>query len=404
MVRQPPVRVLFVHQSSELYGSDKVLLYALTGLVARGAVVPQVLLPERGPLFDRLALAGIEVRVAEVAKLSRKSFTPRGFFGLLRALRASVSDFNSLMHERPPDVVHSNTLAVLAGAAWARLKGVPHVWHVHEIILSPGVVSRAFPWLVRVGSNRVVVNSNRTAHWLLAHQPALALKTDVVFNGLPAMETPRPIDVAKFRQLAGAGPGDVLVTLAGRLNHWKGQGLLIDAVARLRQQGRSTGLRVAIVGDAASGSTINWGNALRAQAAAARLADVVVFMPFTNDMSALWSASDIAVVPSTEPEPFGMVAIEAMQAGLPVVAAAHGGLLDIVVHQETGLLVEPRNADALAEGIATLVQDEPLRSRMGAAGRQRQHMLFSVDQQVVALERLYMQMAGRLTNGPQGCS
>ena len=88
------------------------------------------------------------------------------------------------------------------------------------------------------------------------------------------------------------------------------------------------------------------------------------------------------MVPSLEPEPFGMVAIEAMACALPVVAAAHGGLLDIVAPQQTGLLFQPRNARALADSLLTLARDAPLRRRLGTAGAQRQRDLFSLQSQV----------------------
>jgi glycosyltransferase involved in cell wall biosynthesis len=100
------------------------------------------------------------------------------------------------------------------------------------------------------------------------------------------------------------------------------------------------------------------------------------------DIWPVWRASDIAVVPSTEPEPFGMVAIEAMACGLPVVAAAHGGLLDIVDDGRSGLLFTPRDADALAAALQRLAGDAALRQRLGSAGAQRQAEHFSLAAQV----------------------
>ncbi|MBK7517654.1 MAG: glycosyltransferase family 4 protein [Betaproteobacteria bacterium] len=121
---------------------------------------------------------------------------------------------------------------------------------------------------------------------------------------------------------------------------------------------------------------------LRAQVAAAGLQDRVQFLPFVDDIWPVWRASDIGVVPSTEPEPFGMVAIEAMACSVPVVAAAHGGLLDIVDDEVTGLLFQPRDAAALADALARLAGDAALRARLGAAGAARQAQHFSLAAQV----------------------
>jgi glycosyltransferase involved in cell wall biosynthesis len=119
------------------------------------------------------------------------------------------------------------------------------------------------------------------------------------------------------------------------------------------------------------------------------LADQCSFIPFVDDIWPVWFGMDIAVVPSTEPESFGMVAIEAMAAGVPVIAANHGGVLDILLHEQTGLLFPPRDALALADAIERLASDEPLRRRLGAAGATRQREFFSVERQVECTAKVY---------------
>lgn len=385
--------VLFVHQAAEMYGSDKVLLYIVQGLRARGRIWPVVVLPETGPLLHQLQAAGVETHVSEVAKVSRAAFTPMGLPRLVARMWRAVALYDAILAGRPVGVVHSNTLAVLAGAAWAFRRRVQHVWHVHEIILMPRVVSWAFPRLVRWFSDRVVSNSTLTAQWLLGHQPALAGRSLVVFNGLPGQEPASGAAVTAFRARVGVADGALMLVLAGRLNHWKGQGLLIEAAALLHAQGRLGASRFAIVGDAAPGQG-HWRETLQAQVAAAGLTAHFHFESFVDDIRCVWQAADIAVVPSTEPEPFGMVAIEAMAAGVPVVAAGHGGLLDIVEHERSGLLFQPRDAAALAQSLGALMEDAGLRQRLGKAGRVRQQALFSADSQVQALEHLYLDMLG----------
>jgi glycosyltransferase involved in cell wall biosynthesis len=98
---------------------------------------------------------------------------------------------------------------------------------------------------------------------------------------------------------------------------------------------------------------------------------------FTSDIWPVWTAADIALVPSIEPEPFGRVAIEAMACGLPVVAANHGGLTEIVQDGVTGYLVTPGSAQALADAVERLSKNESLRMDMGQAGARRQVDVFS---------------------------
>ncbi len=383
--------VLFIHQAAELYGSDKVLLYLVTGLAQRDVVKPVVVLPGRGPLWDALQAAGIEVHVAPVGKITRAAFNPVGLVRLLRQVLQSTAEIDRVVAGRPIIAVHSNTLAVLAGAVWAHRRRVPHLWHVHEIIQRPRMAGRVFPALVRWLADTVVSNSTLTQQWLLSHQPALAGRAQVVFNGLPDQPLAPATAVASFRAQVGAQADTVLIVLAGRLNHSKGQGLLIEAVAILRQRGSLGRARLAIVGDAAPGQA-HWAGTLAAQANAAGLADAVCFLGFVADIRPVWQAADIAVVPSTEPESFGMVAIEAMAAGVPVVAAAHGGLLDIVNDGGTGLLFTPCSAAALADALQALIAQPALRLRLGAAGQLRQQQHFSAASQVIALEQIYRHM------------
>ena len=217
--------VLFIHQSAEMYGSDKVLLYLAQGLQSGGIFRPLVVLPEDGPLREALMAAGIEVHIAEVAKISRSVMKPTGLFRLSWAVLRCMRSLDRIVGNRQISLVHSNTLAVLSGAVWALLRRKPHLWHVHEIILSPKLVSKGYPWLVRLFSDYVMSNSTLTERWLLSEQPSLAPCSVVVFNGLPQVAKPSEDAIHAFRTLVGAVERDVIITLAGRINRWKGQGV-----------------------------------------------------------------------------------------------------------------------------------------------------------------------------------
>ncbi|MGM9484249.1 glycosyltransferase family 4 protein [Roseateles sp. NT4] len=379
---------LFVHQSAEMYGSDKVLLYIVTGLLARGRYWPIVVVPSEGPLVEALRGSGVEVHVAEIAKVARAVFTPRGFLGLIGQMRTAIRDYDKVVAGRRIELVHSNTLAVLGGAAWAWRRKVRHLWHVHEIIISPRLVSKAFPRLVSMASDKVISNSTLTERWLVTEQPSLQPRSVVVFNGLPPQGEVSADAAEAFRRRTGARPGDLLVVLAGRLNRLKGQGLLIDAIARLKARGMLPALHVAIVGDVFAGQEI-WRTRLVDQVAEAGLGEHISFVPFVDDIRPVWSAADIAVVPSTEPESFGMVAIEAMAAAVPVIAAGHGGVLDIVEHDSTGLLFTPCDVEALAQALLKLAHDPALRARLGAEGRRHQLSRFSAESQIAGVEQVY---------------
>jgi glycosyltransferase involved in cell wall biosynthesis len=379
---------LYLHGSAEMYGSDKVLLNLAAAAAADAQFKPVVVLNEDGPLRQALQAAGVEVHVATVVKLSRAMFSPRAPIVLWRAISRSFQALDTIVAGRHVALVYSNTLGVLGGAVWARRRGLPHVWHVHEIILKPAVARWGLPRLASALSQHVVSNSVQTQAWLLSQVPQLQTRASVIFNGLAPLPEVPASEVQAFRTQIGALPGEVVVTVAGRLNHWKGQGLLVDALALLRQAGQGPALRLAIVGDVYAGHD-DFKARLVQQVQTLGLQDCVCFVPFVSNIDAVWAGTDVAVVPSLDPEPFGMVAIEAMASGLPVVAAAHGGLLDIVEDQVTGLCFAPRQVRPLADAVARLAADPALRQRMGTAGAQRQRRLFSLQAQVQATRALF---------------
>ena len=386
--------VLFLHGSADMYGSDKVLLNLATALLSKGVLLPVVVLHEDGPLCAALAAAGVEVHVATVVKVQRRMLGPTLPWSLLRELSRAFTDLDRIAAGRAVRLVYSNTLAVLGGAFWARRHGLRHLWHVHEILNRPAAVRRGLPWLADRLSASVISNSQQTQDWLLRQAPRLADRAAVVFNGLPLPPQPDPLAAAKFRFGAGVPVGALLITVAGRLNHWKGQDLFIEALALMSRRGTLGSMHAAIVGDVFAGHE-DLRAQLVAQADAAGLAQRVHFVPFVKDIWSVWRTTDIAVVPSIEPEPFGMVAIEAMACGVPVIAAAHGGLLDIIEHERSGLLFRPRDASALADAIERLSGCSELRRSLGASGEVRQAVMFSLETQVRRTQELCLAVMGQ---------
>ena len=384
--------ILFIHQSAELYGSDKVLLLLCSDLVKQQRFHPVVVLPENGPLLNLLQESGVEVHIGNVGKISRDIFSPRGVLRLVKAVSTGVSDINRIVGQRDVAIVHSNTLAVLTGAVWSFLKRKKHIWHVHEIILKPRLVCRVFPRMVNWFSDCVISNSSLTERWLLSEQPQIKDKSVVVFNGLPEMPPQQQDDIRAFRQRLGADDNTVVLAMVGRINHWKGQSLLLDAMRLLKEKSGLSHIKLAIVGDPFPGKEA-LRDELQAKVTEYQLDDSVEFISFLDNVWPVWLGSDIAIVPSTEPEPFGMVAIEAMSAGLPVIAAAHGGLLDIVQDNVTGILFTPCDADALAQAIERLATSATLRDEMGKAGAIRQAELFSLAAQSSTTMTVYEQVS-----------
>jgi glycosyltransferase involved in cell wall biosynthesis len=168
----------------------------------------------------------------------------------------------------------------------------------------------------------------------------------------------------------------------GRLSSWKGQDVLLRAVARVPAA-------VAVVaGDAWPGQE-HRETALRRLAGELGLAERARFVGFVADPRPLYAGADVVVVPSTRPDPLPNAALEAAAAGCCVVASRHGGLPEIIRDGETGLLVAPGDPLALADALRRLADDPDLGRRLGAAARADVSRRFAPARLLTGVQALY---------------
>ncbi|HEX8120201.1 MAG TPA: glycosyltransferase [Solirubrobacteraceae bacterium] len=315
---------------------------------------PIVVLAEDGPLRGDLEGAGIEVHVRPLAVMRRSLMSPGGMARVAAAYAADAGGLGRLARTRGVALVHTNTSVTLGGSAAARIAGVPHVWHVREIYAG---FERWWP-----AYRRLLV----TADALPCVSAATAAQFDggpsaqvrVLHDGLAVRHDRAPRDEA--RAALDLPPDARVVAVLGRISVWKGQDVLIQALAHPRLEGT-----LALVCGAPWPGEERRERELRELAARLGLAERVRFLGFRDDLDVVLGAADAVVVPSTHPDPLPNAAIEAAAAGCCVVAAAHGGLTEIVRDGETGVLVEPGNPAALAAALAGL--DAATADRLGAA-------------------------------------
>lgn len=382
--------VLVIHHDADLYGSDKSLLRSLRALKS-SEFSPIVVLPHHGPLFDVLNEEGIEVHIGPVGKLSRKSLRPLAIPSLVLDVVRAVRFLSSIVVSRSVVLAYSNSIAVLGGAIWAIFNRVPRLWHVREIVVTPKIASSGFPFMLSILGGWCVCNSHATRQWITNEQSVLLARSSVIWNGLEDVAPPRIEDASAFRDKIGVARDELIVTLVGRINRWKGQDVFIDACSSLLKKG-VTGFRFLIVGDVADGQH-QFRESMLDKINRLGLASTVIWHPFTTNVDIVWAASDVAVVPSIEPEPFGRVAIEAMAHGLPVIAAEHGGLLEIVEQDVTGLFVKPGDVEELASAIEALLLNHEMRKIFGQNGKDRQRRFFSQSEHDRSLINLFRRLS-----------
>jgi glycosyltransferase involved in cell wall biosynthesis len=347
-----PASILFVHQGYELYGSDRTLIQSVDAAANRWPEARiTVLLPCDGVLRKALLSFADDVRIVDLAILRKSDLRKmklRDVSGFLK----KVLEARRMMCAY--DVTYINTIMVMDYILAACVVRRPRIVHVHEI--PTGAASLFFSVLLMLSRAFAIFNSKATrrSFRLLFRQ-----RHAIVWNGVATLP-----DMA-----ATASHTKLNLLLIGRFNSWKGQAILLRAVAQL-----PTGLRarvnVRLVGSVFGDQTHFTDEVVRLIAEQG-LSDVVEMFPFTADPYPHYFWADVVVVPSTKPEPFGLVAIEAMAAGRSVIAANHGGLPEIVVDGVTGSLVVPGSVESLAAAIVSYLDDPARVTIEGIAGRER---------------------------------
>lgn len=381
------ITILFIHQSSELYGSDKTLLLLLKHL-DKVKFFPVVVLPNNGPLKGELEKENITVILAPVIKLYRKMFSPKNilrFFVEIKLATKTLDDLNNQYHF---DIVYSNTLAVLLGIFYAKKRKIKHIWHVHEIIESPKVFTKLFlKFLAQKSNTKIVYNSIATQKFWDVNAK-ISSKSCIIQNGLEISNTiMSESEVSNYREkFFKADKNEIVIALVGRISRMKGQLVLLKAFFELCKTHNN--ITLVFVGSTPPNQEI-YLEKLNKQIQEFQIFDKTVVIPFQEAISEIWQSIDIAVVPSIEPESFGLVAIEAMLAKKPVVGANHGGMTEIIVNDVTGFLVKPNNEKALSEALQKLIVDLKLRIAFGEKGFERAVTEFSMDNYVNSFEDLF---------------
>jgi glycosyltransferase involved in cell wall biosynthesis len=329
--------LLFLHPSDELYGADRMLLEMLASVPAGVEVevwVPNDLAhpPDGQSLCQELTRRGMKVRHVGLPILRRAYGTPRGAADLL----ARSGKLVRALRQARPSAVYCTTSAAFLCAPLARLAGVRRViGHVQEIWSGTDAV-------VLTGPARACDTLLCISDAVAASLPStLRRRTVVVPNG-----TVEPVGVTAVAERTG--PLRFLV--ASRWNGWKGHGTLLEAWNRASDPGHLTVLG----GKPLSGESVD------VVALVAGLDDPssVSVVGEVADSSQAYEDADVVVVPSDQPEPFGLIAIEAFARGRPVIASAAGGLTDIVTDGRDGWLFPPRDSTALGALLSSLTRDD----------------------------------------------
>ncbi len=284
-----------------------------------------------------------------------------------------------VLEEKQIDLIHANSLAAgLIGGVAAKLYGLPIVMH-KRYATAYGVLDR----ICEVLLDRVILVSEAT-RWKFAPRS----KQVLIYNGVQLSSFQPSSQVETLRADFNLAPDSLLVGIVTRITPEKGIHILIEALAKLKA---APNIQLLVVGGAYFPKDAEYIDSLKVRAQKLGIADRVIFTGFLEDTQAILSLLDIVLLASTIPEACPRTIIEAMAAGVPVIATPLGGSKELVT-PETGILVLAEDSDAFAEAITQLAEDDEQCRQMGKACRLRAEQLFCATRNARLTENLYLDL------------
>ncbi|MCY3723495.1 MAG: glycosyltransferase family 4 protein [Candidatus Poribacteria bacterium] len=280
------------------------------------------------------------------------------------------------------DLIHANSLSVaLLGGIVARINRIPIVMH-KRYATSYGILDRICERLL----HRVILVSEAT-RWNFAP----TAKQTLIYNGvnLEAFQaSAEEVETLRSELFPNASDTSIVTGVVTRITPEKGIHFLVRAIAELK--GRID-TKLLIVGGPYFQKDIDYMNELKQEVVDLGVEDSVIFTGFLSDTRVVTSLLDVMLVPSIIPEACPRTIIEAMAVGTPVISTPLGGSKELVT-PETGILVPPEDASAIADAIATLATDQKRLRAMGEASRNRAEQLFNSEKNTAFTEAVYTEL------------
>jgi glycosyltransferase involved in cell wall biosynthesis len=375
--------LLFVDHAQALGGGQQSLIYLLQHLSP--VEWNKHLICPAGPLAVEAQKWGVTVHQLPLPQL-------RDVQGMMRYWLPGAKAIAQLANQLEVDLLSANTVrAAFYTSLAAVLARRSFIWFARDLWLSErqprfiGLDSIGKRFLCSL-ADRVVANSQATSR----HLPSSS-KVIVIHNGIDPDRFPPSADLKNSRKAFNLAEDDPVVGMVARMRPWKGQATFLRVVANVAQSYPTA--MFLIVGGGVFEVQEAYQSHLRYLAQDLRLSDKVIFTGQLDDVRPALRAMNVFVHPG-EPEPFGLVNLEAMAMSLPIVAFAQGALPEIVQHEVTGLLVPPGDENAMASAVIRLLEHPQWASDLGRRGRQRVEAHFSIAQTAAKYQALFYQVLG----------
>jgi glycosyltransferase involved in cell wall biosynthesis len=369
-------KILFLLSVSEKGGAEIVILNIIQHIdKQKFSPIVVSLNSGDGRLVNEIRDMGVEVLAFPFRSLR---FLPVTF---LRVLKLAI-----FLKKNNIDLVFANGAHNhIYGRLAALLARKKTIWYVMAI-LSPKIMQNGL-----IGSLALLLN----ADIYIGDSDAVTESIRRIYPSCNSHTVHHGIDINRFneknirhdiRKEFGISPDVPLISIIGRLQPWKGQDYFIKAAQIVSKELPEA--RYLIAGGALFGMDLDYPEYLQCLANEIGLADKIIFTGFREDVPEIIAASDVIVHASVEPEPFGLVIIEGMAMGKPVIATDAGGPREIIENGKTGILVPMRDSEAIAHAVLLLLRDDELRKKIGIAARKRVEAMFTAEKMTRQIEKI----------------
>ncbi|MFH1674150.1 MAG: glycosyltransferase family 4 protein [Pseudomonadota bacterium] len=325
---------------------------------------PIAVVPAYGELARLLQKAGVKTDVVPLSTIR-----PWSCLQVFKTIRSVVD----VCRKTQPLLIHANgSRAALYACLSKPFHGLPVVWHCRISESDPHL-----DFLLERLSDRIVANSQATSD---RFAPCVQPKVRVVYNG---------VDIEWLKDRTIKKPGriqddwKVLLTVA-RVSRMKNHDIVLSAFEHVAASDPK--LHLVCLGSR-DASEPEWWETLQMRTLRSPFSKRIHWVDHVEDVRPWYEAAHISVLASVN-ESFGRVLIEAMACGVPVVATQSGGVPEIIRHGKDGLLVVPGKVDKMAEAMAKILTDEPLRERLVRSARKRANF-FSLDAHVANMVKVF---------------
>lgn len=374
------MKILFVVLDGNISGGNNIATVMLRAAAKQGFDI-ELLSPTPGELTQALEAEGIKVHLVPLGRSFRFD----------RAIRLANHLKNSQI-----DLVHSHTTLgneILCRLACG-LSSIPIICHQHDptdFYNQNPLISTYQKWIDRTTSslthNLVAVSENRQEA-MVSKRGYAASKVKTIYNGINLEKFSSQTQRESVRQAWHLAPDETAIGLVARIEDPKGHATLVEAAPLVLEKYPKS--KFFFIGDD------RWPNQPYLAKYRQRLSDLgisdrFVFLGFSSEVHNLIQGLDIVTLPSWW-EGHPLIVLEALASRKSVIASAVGGVPEIILHEETGLLVPPKNPAALAQEICRLIAEPELRSQLGEAGCQRVRQRFDETDMIQNILNLYQEV------------